>query len=296
MKTINQIYLFAIAICLFSCQTDEEITSGLMEDNLQSMTQTFTLDLNTTSNSVTFFTDAGCEFRFSKNGFTKNGEPVSGEINVEVIEIFDKGTMAITGAHTMTDDSILISGGEFRVEAYQDGDDLDYDFTYRVEVPSSLSGDYSEDMQLFVMQESMNISPNWISAPNISDIWGVFGQSDTSSYSLNLSGFGWFNCDKFLDDPRPRTKLDIKLPSQFDDDNSRVFLAIKGETSSLGVATLGKYPIGLDVHLIFIAEVENQFLYQIISGPVSEDEYKFDRDKMQSVNPDELKDIINGLE
>ena len=285
-----------ITICIVSCKADEEITSGLLEKNINSLVQTFTLDLDATGNQVTFETDAGSEFRFSKTGFTENGAAVSGIIEIDIIEIFDKGSMAITGKHTMTDDSILISGGELFIRAYKSDNELDYDFTYRVEVPSNQSGNYSIKMQLFTGGENLNSSQDWVSAPNISDTWGVFGQTDSSSYSLNLTGFGWFNCDRFYNDTRPLTELDILIPNQFDNDNSIVYLAIKGEQSSLGIATKGKYPIGLDVHLIFSAESEDQFLYQIISGQVSEDEYKFDRDKMQLVNSDELKGIINGLE
>lgn len=296
---MNQFFLLVITIGMFSCQSDEGFTSGLMEDNLESLVQTFTLDLESTSNKLTFETDAGCTFIFSPQRFTFNGSEVSGEISIDVIEIFDKGTMAITGKHTMTDnDSILISGGEFFIKAYQGEDILDYPSTYKVDVPIELSGTYSNKMQLFTGGENFNSSQSWVSAPNISDTWGVFNQSDVQLpfYQLHLTGFQWFNCDRFVDDPRPSIDLDIKIPSEFDNQNSIVYLALKGEKSSLGIATKGKYPEGMDIHLIFVSEVDGQFIYQVISDTISDKEYKFDRDLMQSVTPDALKKVINELE
>jgi len=295
-KTIQFLFLIII-VCLLSCKADEDFTSGLKESNLNALVQKYSVDLDAVGNNVIIETDAGCTLRFSSTRFTHEGNPVTGNVDIEVIEIFDKGTMAITGKHTMTDESILISGGEFFVKAYQGDNNLEYDFIYRIVVPTELTGGFTNGMDLFTGGDEQNSSQNWVALPDSTGELGVFSQDGSSeTYLLFVTEFQWFNCDKFLDDPRPLIDLDVKVPSPFNQDNSIVYLAIKGEPSSLGIATQGKYPLGMEAHLIFASEVDDALLYQIISGALSEDEYKFERDKMQSATPAELKEVINNLE
>jgi len=300
MKRSIHVCLLLISICILSCKSEEEFSSGLKLENINSLVQTYKFDLDQPPCSLTFETEAGCEFIISKNGFLLEGRRVFGEIEIDIIEIFDKGTMAITGKHTMADESLLISGGEFFINARQGNRNLDFKYSYKVNIPVDLTGGFSNNMQLFTGGENLNSAQDWLSVPNVSDTWGVFNSREQGGfpdeYSIVLQDFQWFNCDKFFEDPRPTTELDLSLPSQFDNNNSIIYLAIKGEPSSLGNARRGKYPIGLDVHLIFMAEMNDEFLYQIISEQVSENEYKFDRDKMQTVSPEVMKDIINALE
>jgi len=296
MKNFIPALCMLMAIGLFSCSEDEKLTEGLKKQNLESLIQTFTFDLNSSNNDLSVETDAGCRFTFYPSGFECDGMPVTGSVNIDIIEIFDKGTMAITGKHTMTEDAILISGGEFHIRAYQDNKNIDYNRSYIATIPSNLASPFSNEMQLFKGGGDIDTAQDWVLAPNATEQLGLFPQDD-STYFLILDGFEWFNCDRFMNDPRPTTELTIRVPTEFNSQNLTVYLAIQNEESSLGIANQGVFPIGLDVHLIFIAEQDDQFLYQIISTTVSDvDEYTFERKKMQTATPEELKKIVNGLQ
>ena len=304
MKNLIPIYLAITAFCIMSCMgEDPTIIHQLKENQLSTLKQTFELDLDIDGGTITVETDSGCKFNFDTKGFYIIGSEgyniAKGKINIDIIEIFDKGTMAITGKHTMSGDSILISGGEFFLSGYQGDKSILNESTYSIEIPINLSGNFSEDMQLFTRfmeGDIQNTILDWRPSRNQSDYWGVFGQDDTSSYTLLVSGFGWFNCDRFMNDPRDRTELNILYPSKYKNKSTAVYLAIKNENNSLGMASQGIYPIGLDVHLIFTVEEDDQFLYQIISTKVSDEVYEFKSDNMNLANAVSLKNIINNLE
>ena len=298
MNYLKFIALSLLGFCVLSCSKTEKIefTLGLQSESLTNLTQSFDINLDNQDNKFTIITEAGCTFQFRKNRFLLDGNQVSGDIQINIVEIFDKGTMCITGKHTMAEESILISGGEFYVNATQDDNDLEYSFIYDVNIPSSLSGPYSTDMELFSGGGDFITSQDWVPLGQVSDERGIFFW-DSTNYSVLYNELEWFNCDRYFNDPRPKTALNILVPPQFDATNSTVYLAIKGEPNSLGIANQGEYPIGLEVQLILLSEVDNKYFYQILSTTVAEDEeYKFELDLMKSATPDELKQIINDLD
>src|SRR5690606_40066268 len=67
-------------------------------------------------------------------------EPVSGEIDVEFLELYDSGNMLVTnkrtmGQHPNGDRSLIITGGAFYINASQDGVPLDRETQISLEVP-----------------------------------------------------------------------------------------------------------------------------------------------------------------
>ena len=297
MNKVMPILLALCILCTLSCKKNDnqETINALHKEVLNSMIQTYEIDLDSPSSVYSFKTEAGCTVRFTSNDFLHNGSKVTGKINFEIVEIFDKGDMALTGMVTQTDDEILISGGEMFIRAYQGDKDLEYKYAYSIIMPISLSGSYSEEMRVFTGGDNLVSIEAWQIAPDSSDIWGVTNSEEI--YILGLQGFGWFNCDRYINDPRDKTILDIKVPTGFDHNNSVVYLAIKGESSSLCATATFPIPIGLEVHLIFISNTDDGLLYQIISTTVSdEEEYVFETGKMETATIDELTDIINMLE
>ena len=295
LPILCMISIFTIYSCCDSDTTDSIV--GLHENMLKSLTQTFEIDIDENSTSHSLETDAGCRIWFPSSSFTYQGNEVVGKINIDVIEIFDKGTMALTGMTTTAGNEILISGGEFFIRAYQEENELDFEGTYSIRAPIYLTGNYSDEMTLF----------DRVNDPELGETWSLVGDSTNSlrvrlaegseDYAISLEGFGWFNCDRFMNDPRFRLPLNIKVPAAYDNENSVVFFAIKTESSSLGDAIGFPIPRGLGIHLIFIADSDDDFLYQIISTTASHDEeYVFERIKMNEASEKELIDIINDLE
>ena len=94
------------------------------------------------------------------------------------------------------------------------------------------------------------------------------------------SNFGWCNIDRLMGLPGEKTNVRVKVPAGFDYTNSSVYLAVGGEDNMLG--QLDTYdsgtglfqlyadmvPVGLDIHLIFVAPVNGNYVYSILSVTV----------------------------
>src|SRR5690606_24751639 len=85
---------------------------------------------------------------------TKNGDAVTGAVDLEFVEIFDKATMLMTNKPTMGllpngDKALLISGGEFYVNATQNGLPLETTCDFQLIVPTALTGGTDNDMILW---------------------------------------------------------------------------------------------------------------------------------------------------
>lgn len=50
---------------------------------------------------VTLTSAKGVKLNINGDCLTKNGNPVTGEVNIEYIELFDKGNMLVTNKPTM---------------------------------------------------------------------------------------------------------------------------------------------------------------------------------------------------
>ncbi|MEM9544938.1 MAG: hypothetical protein AAGA77_03150 [Bacteroidota bacterium] len=300
MKKVLLILMTISVLFIISCSDPEIYNSidDLDSKTQKSLTQTFELDLNDSNTSYVFVTEAGCTVRFPSGKFSQNGNEVVGKINIDVIEIFDKGNMALTGMTTTSYFETLISGGEFFIRAYQDDNELDYDDFYAIKVPTSLTGGPSNEMMLFSRTfTDLDLGQTWSIAQDIPESMAITLSENQENYSITLRGFGWFNCDRFRNDPGKRITLDILTPAEFNEKNSVVYFAIKNETSSLSNAFNFPMPKGLEIHLIFIASSNEELLYEIISTTASDDlVYVFRQSKMQKASADELRDIINGLQ
>ncbi|TEB41147.1 hypothetical protein D0809_27000, partial [Flavobacterium circumlabens] len=108
-KTIG-LLLFAITT-LVSCDNSDESDNnnsilpptaaafkGITEKGIKRNTQNFTV---TAGNGVVSFTSAkGVKVNINGDCLTKNGVAVTGAVNIEYIELFDKGNMLVTNKPT----------------------------------------------------------------------------------------------------------------------------------------------------------------------------------------------------
>ncbi len=84
--------------------------------------QNFTVDA---TNSFQFLTTAGNEFTFPEKSFLKNGNPVKGNVIVEITEITKKSEMIFADVLTNSEDGPLESYGEFEINVHQNGIELE---------------------------------------------------------------------------------------------------------------------------------------------------------------------------
>lgn len=255
---------------------------------LNNMKQTFQIDAGAIA---TIITQNGVQISINGACLNNNGASVSGMFDLEVIEIFSRGDMLAANKATMGmmpngDKALLVSGGEFSINASQNGDPLSLTCPMQVVVPADLTGGPDFDMTLWdgiigadcdnpagcddVVWIEQNLDGAGVGGLDIEE-----GPDGRSTYSGLFNDFGWTNVDKFWSDPRPKTTLLVDVPAGFNDNNSVVYISYDGEGSSLAFLDVydestelfsehyGQIPVGLECHVIFASEDDGDWLYAI---------------------------------
>ena len=311
MKTLKNISLLLFAAIAFtSCSTDNNnqvveptIPSAQAFSNLQTaalncVTQNFTM---TAENGLATFTSPkGVVIKLNGLGLRKNGNPVTGLVDIKYSEIFDSGKMLTTdkttmGMQTNGQMGLIISGGEFYINATQGGVQLTTVTPVQLQIPTILTGGPNPAMTLWTGQAPTATSK-------------MLGWFATDPGPTGANGFGWTNVDRFYNDPRPRTTLLATVPSGYNDTNSAIYLHYDGQGSSLAKfdrylsATqqfsehYGQIPIGLVCHAIFVTEDNGQWRYAIKAFTVqSGDIYNFTLAETVLGNQAQLEAAINAL-
>ena len=225
MKTLKNIGLVLLAsIALTSCSNDEETeifrpSTGewfaLRNQAINSITQNFTMTAGTGSH--TFTTAKGVQFTINSNCLTLAGNAInSGQIDIKYAEVFDPGTMLVTDKTTMGklpngDMAMIISGGEFYINATRNGQQLDITCPMQLTIPGSLTGGAQPGMSLWDGTIDAEGNLDWDEQEPTAGgpQGGVFneGQGANAQYIAFLNDFGWTNVDRFYSDPRPKTTV-----------------------------------------------------------------------------------------
>jgi hypothetical protein len=306
MKTMNTknvlmanrlfIMLFAFAMTFTSCNSDDDsITQNYVPSStafnsirqaaLEDMTQNFQIDA---ADGMTTLTSAnGVEIDINANCLTLNGNAVTGQIDIEYVEVFDGGQMLISDKTTMGklpngDMAMIISGGEFYINATQNGQQLDLGCTMNLRIPADLTAPDNE-MTLWngVIDNDGNIE--WEEEDNTGQ-GGVFLEQGAAgqTYYAFFNSFGWTNVDKFYNYAGLKTQILAAVPSGYNFQNSAVYLHYDGEGNALAKLDTfdantglfsehyGQIPVGLACHIIFATEENGQWRYAIKAVTISE--------------------------
>lgn len=319
--------LFIIVILfLISCSEDDNSPivratptefSALKAAAIESKTQNFLLDASQTQ---VFTTESGVQFVINGNCLTNNGTPITGTADIKVIELFESGNMVITNKPTMGfmtngDKTLLISGGEFFVNATQGNVQLQLDCPIQVLVPTNLTGQADNEMTLW---KGIGIDED-CDLPIVCDniVWEEIeneeveianGDAGDTYYIAGLGEFGWTNVDKFYNDPRPKTTLLVDAPNGFDNTNSSVYIYYNGEPNALGELDTyleeeqlfsehyGQIPIGLECHIVFVSEDNGNWLYAIKPATIANGDIITISDAdLNTASATELETLINAL-
>ncbi|MFH6933881.1 hypothetical protein [Flavobacterium sp. FlaQc-30] len=289
-KTIG--LLFLLLISFVSCDTSDGDNQNIIlpptaaafksisEKGLKKNTQNFTITAGT--GVVTLTSAKGVKLTLNGDCLTKNGNPVTGQVDIEYVELFDKGNMLISNKPTMGvmpdgKKNLLISGGEFFIKATQGGVELKTSCYMNLIVPTALTNGLDNAMTLWngVIDERGELA--WEQPkPNADGTGGKGGvQGEGANYYVTFGKFGWTNVDRFYSDPRPKTTLLVKAPEGYTNENSAVYLSYDGEgtnalakldtytSAGLFSEHYGQIPIGLKCHVIFATENNGQWRYAI---------------------------------
>lgn len=291
--------------------TAEEF-NAIQDIALENLTQTFQFNAEDGSTSLT--SESGVSININGACLTLNGNPVTGQVDLDFVEIFDKGSMLTTNKPTMgimpnDDKALLISGGEFLIVATQNGNALETTCDIQLMIPSNLTGGTDNDMILWNGIINANDELAWEennADPATGGGRGVFAEGN--QYFAFIGDFGWSNVDRFYSDPRPKTTILVGVPEGYNNTNSSVFLSYDGEDAGLAnldtydpVSGLfsehyGQIPIGLECHVIFVSEEADDWKYAVQAATIVENGVITITDTETAiVTQSQLETIINGL-
>lgn len=317
--------LLMASLLFSSCDTNDDVDyvpapdrpsaqefANIREQALENVTQHF--QFNADDGLISLTSDNGVTISINGNCLTKNGNAVSGTVDLEYVEVFEKGNMLTTNKPTMGvmpngDKALLITGGEFFLEATQDGVPLETNCPLQLNVPAGLTGAPDNSMILWTGVIDENGDLTWDEMeddPAGQGENGVFVEG--TEYYAFFNDFGWTNIDRFYNDPRPKTTINVEVPEGYNNTNSAVYLSYDGEDSGLAHLDTydpesglfsehyGQIPIGLECHLIFVTEENGNWRYAVKSVTIAENDIiGFSFNESNTATEAELTVIINNL-
>lgn len=289
------IAMLGVTLATVSCKKDEP-TDPTVEDptvnpsaqalgaffagNAANEVQQFTIDA-TSPGSITG--SKGTVINFSGSSFeTQSGTIVTGNVDIELIEIFSKADMIQLNIPTMANHPSgglvpLISGGEFKITASQNGQELNLrdGFNYFVTIPAANGVD--PNMEIFYGNGDSD-TVVWNQADS-SVIWGQGNQ-----YSAYFDSLNWINLDYFMNEPGTQTTVQVEVPLGFNNQNCALFISFDGLNSlaMLYNATGNVFtsapsytlPVGMDVHFVALSFINNEPHVAIVAAQLTNNHYE----------------------
>lgn len=315
MKPILLFKAAIVALLFAACSSEENVANSpdarrvnpkansrlgeLQAKAAQNLKQKFSFNAST-EKFVKFETKNGVVVSFNAQELRLNGQPVTGTVNVEYIEIFGIGNMVTANKTTMAyaPDSprepesrrlnALISGGEFFIDmTTAEGRKLDNGTPITLTVPTKLTEnpnnprDPGSDGMLGWV--STGEDTNGDGTPDLEgDVtWEPPREGEVAvpvvddKYIFEILSFGWCNIDKLRQVPGPTTTLSIKVPAAYNIGNSKCYLAYQAISNSIAPMDefdystnsfkehYGQVPIGLSCYAILVSEQNGQWAYAV---------------------------------
>ncbi|SNR66716.1 hypothetical protein [Lutibacter flavus] len=294
---------------IYEPQPNGTALNNRFENNRADAIEEFTLDA-ATGGIITG--TQGTKVEFAANSFGISGSPVTGNVTVQLIEIYDKASIVFNNKSTLGeringDKEALKSAGEFFINAKQGANELDLLTAAKVTSRNIDLADADFGMGLFTAGEDLNDTEDWVEAEEevkINEADGSIGISVT--YSFNLGNFGWSNLDRWYSFAGPKTQLFVDVPEGYNGDNCAVYLYYDNEDTAIArmdtwnedeemfTEHYGLIPIGLEVHIIMVAEIDGQ-LHYAMQGTTMVDNHIELISSLIPITQSELEVLINNL-
>lgn len=243
----------------------------------------------------------------------ENNNPVSGDVTLSFIEIYDRGNMVATNKPVMGKDGDgnklpLVTGGEYNIKIEQNGKELRPGCTFQVFVPAANTGTLDGEMILWTGQIDEEGNLEWEEAKAAGQEGGLRANEQNAGYDIWGNEFGWANVDRFFSDPRPKTQIKVTVPAGYNHQNSGVYLAYENEPNVL--AQLDTYdpdekffsehygfvPIGMNLHVIFVSESNGYVVYAIKPATIVADgTIAIQSDDLETTTKNNLITLINAI-
>lgn len=245
MKTEHALLITLLAIAaIAACKKDESddspapnptpnpapaVFAQLFADNVADATQSFSFNAAVGGVAIG---DDGTRLNFEPNAFVDaNGNPVTGAVEVKLVEALGIGDMIWLNKQTVGNDNgtlrILRSGGAISVSATQGGNALRISQGgLIVQIPTAV-GDPA--MQLF--SGSVDADGNMIWSPiDSSSVTVDPGYYTNPYYTFSADSLQWINCDYFYSYPNI-TPLYATIPAGQSADSTHVWIAFPSENA-----------------------------------------------------------------
>jgi len=280
MKTNFLIPVIAAAFIFSSCNKNPDpdpttppsgntsVIGSFFSDNVNDAKQNFTV--NASTGGAIHGAEGGMVYFFPNSFVDAGGAPITGNIDVELIEVYDQASMVLLNKTTTSGGELLVSGGEFKISASQNGNELELapGASYWANIPTQ---NPDPQMELFYADEDADGDLDWLPADSIglNDSVNIVQDSTGWAYDFYGSDLGWINCDYFYSDPNPKTTVEVVTPAGYDDANTEVYMHATAfnsvapfwwENPNGGFKSYtDAIPIGLQTTLIVISEINGQY-------------------------------------
>lgn len=304
MKNLSKIGLLVLilALALTSCKKEIKETplpegvalKKAIKEKRDSKRQTFAVDLTAGQEIVG---EQGTKINFYAGSLLDaQGNIVTGNVEIELLEIYSKADMLLMNKATMGrlpngDKAILISGGEIELTATQAGEDLNINGALGILFPAENTGGADNDMELFSNTSDEECGDAiickddaWVeNEDTVGAVDGIFIEhiGGEDFYHGFVSQFGWTNVDRFYSYSGEKTVLKVQAPEGYDNTNCAIYLSYDGEGTALASLDTyladeglfsehyGQIPVGLDIHVIAISIVEDDYFTSIKSATIA---------------------------
>lgn len=288
------------------------ILYSIFNDELENDIQTFNI---TAENTQVIYTDKGIRIGIYNKPFVdKDGNEVTGNITLEILEVFDKADMfrynkttnAVNGSG---ESGLLISGGQLYVQGYQNGEEISIkdNSSLSLEIPISNEEENPYQMSLWDGNVDSDGNITWVGSTGFGEVYSD-SIGDPILYG-NLPNFGWINCDYWYSDPREKTDVTVDFSmltsSEFSKINIEAYFSIAANGSQIGSFrskegprySFGRdyIPIGQELHIIIIGVGDNDKLYYYIETITVVKDHEIKVTTMQESNLDAIAALISNL-
>ena len=216
MKKFNLLSgLFLATVVSFSaCKKDDRkpinIASNAQEFTQKFGAQTQSFKINVSELPQTLSLKGGTKITFEAGSFTKNGEPVTGEVTVEAMEMLKRSDVIFSGTNTNhVSGAPLQSDGFIFIDVKANGQSVDKNLAkpVNIKIPANRDG----GTQLWEGVQNDQKQMVW-QAPRPANGGGqVDVKAENNQFAFNFGTLGWINCDVFWNYSNPKTTVRVEV-------------------------------------------------------------------------------------
>ncbi len=196
--------------------------TGMLRDSSRALLKEFRATSNVqlfqidAARLTTLISKGGIRFTFAPLSFqTASGEPVYGEVQILLEEVFQKDAIILSNRMTTSEDRLLETAGQFHIQAFQEAVSLQLAIPIGVEMPILPHFSHPLSTRLFVG----NWSSSLLSAVGKDFDWKPVGNkpliinrlSKKKYFWFQITELNWFACSTFHPKRAPRTMVSARF-------------------------------------------------------------------------------------